>query len=356
MITNKPFRVALTADFYDAGDRLKYRDIGLSILEQSAKVEVTRFADHQPEIQPEQFANVNGAIVLTPRVTALSLAMSDNLLALARFGVGFDSVDVAACTAADVVLTITTGAVDHSVAEATVCWMLALTHHIRTKDRLVREGAWDERSRYMGSELRDRTLGIVGFGGIGRAVVRMLAGFSMAKPLVFDPFVSEKDVAAAGAKKVTLEELLQQSDFVSLHCPLNDHTRNLITARELALMKPTAYLINTARGGIVDEDALHAALTNGRLAGAALDCFDVEPVTTPSRFAGLEQVLLAPHAIAWTDELFRDIGRTACQGMIDLVHGRQPRGIVNPEVFKRDGFQAKWARLCGPWPADCATL
>ena len=356
MSKSKPFRVALTADFYDADDRLKYRDIGLAILEQSARLEVTRFADHRPEVAPDQFANVNAAIVLTPRVTAHSLSSSDNLLALARFGVGFDGVDVMACTAADIVLTITTGAVDHSVAEATVGWMLGLTHHLRTKDRLVREGAWDERSSFMGSELRDRTLGIVGFGGIGRAVVRMLSSFSMAKPLVFDPFVNEKNAAAIGAMKVTLDELLEQSDFVSLHCPLNEQTRNLITARELSLMKPTAYLINTARGGIVDEDALHAALVEGRLAGAALDCFEVEPVTCPSRFAGLDQVLLAPHAIAWTHELFRDIGRTACQGIVDLVHGRQPRGIVNPEVFNRDTFRAKWDRLCGPWPADCASL
>src|SRR5205814_199569 len=133
---------------------------------------------------------VNGVIVLTPRVTARSLSGAADLLAIGRFGVGYDSVDVAACTAADVALFISAGAVDRSVAEATIAWMLALTHHVRAKDRLVREGRWDERTRYMGCELRDRTLGVIGFGGIGRAVVRLLAEFGMKTPLMFDPFVS----------------------------------------------------------------------------------------------------------------------------------------------------------------------
>lgn len=339
------FRVALTNDFFDAEGRLKYRDIGLDLLESADGIEVSRFAEHRAEIAPEQLAGVNGVIVLSSRVTAASLSDSADLLAIGRFGVGYDSVDVAACTAADVVLFITAGAVDYSVAEATVGWMLTLTHHVRVKDRLVREGQWDVRSRYMGSELRNRTLGIIGFGGIGRSVVKLLSSFGMNTPLVFDPFVSPAVFAEAGAKSVSLDELLMQSDFVSLHCPLNDHTRGLIGGRELSLMKPTAYLLNTARGGIVEEDALFAALSERRIAGAALDCFVGEPITSPPRWAELDNVLLAPHSIAWTDELFRDIGRAACQGMLDLSSGRRPRGVVNPEVFERSGFQAKWERL-----------
>lgn len=339
------FSVVLTNDFYDAEGRLKYRDIGLNLLESTAGIEVSRFAEHRAEISPEQLAAANGAIVLSSRVTAASLSQSDDLLAIGRFGVGYDSVDVAACTAADVVLFITAGAVDYSVAEATVGWMMALTHHVRVKDRLVREGQWDARSRYMGSELRNRTLGIIGFGGIGRSVVKLLSSFGMNTPLVFDPFVPPAVVSESGAKAVSLDELLTQSDFVSLHCPLNEHTRNLLSARELSLMKPTAYLLNTARGGIAEEDALFAALSEHRIAGAALDCFVDEPIVSPPRWAELDNVLLAPHSIAWTDELFRDIGRAACQGMLDLASGRRPRGVVNPEVFERSGFRAKWDRL-----------
>ncbi|MDB5335737.1 MAG: Hydroxypyruvate reductase, partial [Planctomycetaceae bacterium] len=236
MSAQSRFRVALTGDFYDAAGQLKYRDIGLSLLTAAAGVDVQKFAEHRPEIEPDQLAGVNGVVVLTPRVTAKSLTASQDLLGLGRFGVGFDSVDVAACTAADVALFITIGAVDYSVAEATVGWMLALVHHVRIKDKLVREGRWDERSKYMGRELRERTLGIVGFGGIGKAVVKLLSGFGMQTPLVFDPFVPAAAIAEAGAKSVSLDELLAQSDFVSLHCPLNDKTRNLISARELALM------------------------------------------------------------------------------------------------------------------------
>ena len=339
------FRVALTADFIDAQGNLRYRDIGLDLLRASARHEVSLLSEHRTPIEPQQLAGVNGAIVLSPRVTTHSLSSSENLLAIGRFGVGFDSVDVAACTAADVLLFITVGAVDHSVAEATVGWMLALTHHMRTKDQLVRTGEWDARSRYMGSELRDRTLGVIGFGGIGRAVVKMLSGFNMQPPLIFDPFVSAEAIAQIGGRQVSLDELLAQSDFVSVHCPLNEKTRNLLGTRELALMKPTAYLLNTARGGIVNEDALYEALHSRRIAGAALDCFEIEPLTVPPRWAELDNVLLAPHSIAWTDELFRDIGRAACQGMLDLASGVRPQGIVNPEVLARPGFQAKGRRL-----------
>jgi phosphoglycerate dehydrogenase-like enzyme/2-keto-3-deoxy-L-rhamnonate aldolase RhmA len=341
----RPIRVAITADFHEPDGRPRYRDTGLDLFAGTA-IAVRPFAEHRPEIGADQLAGANGVIVLTPRVTAASLANAADLLAIARFGVGYDSVDVPACTAADVLLFIAAGAVDRSVAEATVAWMLALGHQVRIKDRLVREARWDERSQYMGSELRDRTLGVIGFGGIGRAVVRLLAGFGMNPPLVYDPFVPPADVIATGARPVSLDDLLAGADYVSIHCPFNDQTRNLIGARELARMKPTAYLINTARGAIVDEPALEAALREGRIAGAALDCFAREPLTTPPALAAFDNVLLAPHAIAWTDELFRDIGRAVCQGMIDVSEGRVPRGIVNPEVLDRPTFRAKWNRLC----------
>src|SRR5262249_10301103 len=158
-----------------------------------------------------------------------------------------------------------------------------------------------------------------------------------------DPYVTP--AAAECVRLVSLDELLGTADFVSIHCPLTEQTRNLIGARELALMKPDAYLINTARGGIVAEDALYEALRQRRIAGAAIDCFAQEPAVRPHPLGELDNVLLAPHSIAWTDELFRDIGRAVCQGMVDLSLGKRPRGVVNPQVFERRGFQEKWARL-----------
>jgi len=340
------FKVALTADFYDSKGVAKYRDIGLSVLAEHPQIGQRVFKEHRQQIGTDQVGDAQGVIVLTPAVTAESVSKPENLLVMARFGVGYDSVDVKACTAADVLVTITTGAVDRPVAEAAIGWMIALSHNLCIKDKLVRSGQWDERSKYMGRELRDRTLGVIGLGGIARKTIELLRGFGMKQPLAFDPFASAEIAAQTGARLVSLEELLRDADFVSIHCPLTEKTRGLIGAGELALMKPDAYLLNTARGGIVDEDALYDALKNHRISGAALDCFAQEPVTAPSRFAGLDNVLLAPHSIAWTDELFRDIGRAACQVMVDLSLGRRPCGVVNREVLERPGFQEKWKRLC----------
>src|SRR4051812_2488607 len=172
----KPFRVALTADFYNADGSTKYPDIGLSVFARHAHVSHAPFAEHRKQIGADQLGDANGVIVLTPAVTKETVSHAESLLAVGRFGVGYDAVDVAACTNADVVAFITPGAVDRPVAEAVVGWMIALTHHFAAKDRLVRTGQWDERSKYMGAELRDRTLGVVGLGGIARKVIELLRG------------------------------------------------------------------------------------------------------------------------------------------------------------------------------------
>ncbi|HIE96001.1 MAG TPA: dehydrogenase [Planctomycetes bacterium] len=346
-IQRATFRVTLTADFYDEAGNSKFDDLGLGVFEDCDRIEATRFGEHRPEITPDQLAGCAGVVVLTPQVTAESLSDSDQLLAIGRFGVGYDSVDVDACTERDVLAMITAGAVDRPVAEATIGWMIALTHHMLAKDRLVRSGQWDDRTQFMGCELRDRTLGVIGLGGIGRKLVSLLQGFGMQQPLVFDPFVPAALLEELGVRSVTLDELLTTADFVSVHCPLNKQTRGLIGAEEIAKMKSDSYLLNTARGGIVDEQALFDALQEKRIAGAALDCFEDEPVTQPHRFGELDNVILAPHSIAWTAELFRDIGRTACQSMLDLSQGKRPAGVLNPELFERTSFRAKWSRITG---------
>lgn len=340
-----PFRIALTADFYDESGTPRYSDFGLDTFEGQDHITISKFSEHYGEITPDQLTGCNAALVLTPKVTSKSLVGCDNLLAISRFGVGYDSVDVEACTASDVLVTITPGAVDRPVAEATIGWMLALTHRVLQKDQLVRTGRWDDRSQYMGCELRDRTLGVIGLGGIGRQLVRLLQGFGMQQPLAFDPYASPETFDELGVRQVDLEVLLSSADFVSLHCPLNEQTNGLISADQLKLMKPNAYLLNLARGGVVDESALYDALANRRIAGAALDCFESEPVTTPLKLSELDNVILAPHSIAWTDELFRDIGRTACQSLLDLSQGKRPQGIVNPDVFDSPSFRDKWDRI-----------
>jgi phosphoglycerate dehydrogenase-like enzyme len=196
----------------------------------------------------------------------------------------------------------------------------------------------------MGTELRRRTLGLVGFGRIARAVVPLAAPFGLAGILAYDPHVDPALAERMGVKLVELDELLTRSDFVSIHCPLEESTRHLIGTREFGLMRPTAYLINTSRGGIVDEAALGQALRSRAIAGGAFDVFEKEPVTAPHPLAEHDNVLLAPHCIAWTDELFSEIGRTSCQALVDLSRGEVPAGIVNPQVLERPGFQRKWSR------------
>ena len=335
------FRVGLTGDFYKDGEAV-YPDFDLEPLQREPGIALATFDEHRDEIAPDQLAGLNGVVVLSPRVTQHSLTQSDELLAISRFGVGYDSVDVAACTEHDVAVCITTGAVDCPVAEATLGWMFALSYRMRAKDRLFREARWDERGSNMGSGLHGKTVGIIGFGGIGRALLGMLAGLGMSPPLVYDLVLDPDTITKLGGEPVTLPDLMKRSDFVTVHCPFNEQTADLISAPELELMKPEAFVLNTARGGIINEDALFEALSAERIAGAALDCFVDEPVTEPHRFAQLENVILSSHNIAWTRELFRDIGAMASQNLIDLANGRRPKSVVNPEVFDRPTFQKKW--------------
>lgn len=341
----KQFRVALTADSFDSDGQPVWENMGLDILESVAGLSFAPLAEKRPVVGPDQLVGVQALLVMGSGVDAETVSRSEDLILLSRFGVGYDKIDVEACTEADVALTITAGAVNRSVAEATVGWMIALTHHVLIKDRIVRTGDWDTRTAYPGRELRDRTLGVVGLGRIAEETLRLLGSFGMQPPLAFDPHVNEDTAKSLGVRVVDLDTLLSTADFVSLHCPLTDETRGLIGKREIAMMKPDAYLINTARGGIVDENALYEALDQGTIAGAALDCFAEEPLTEPSRFRTLDNILLAPHSIAWTRELFRDVGRMACQATVDFATGKTPAGVVNPEVLDKPSFQEKWARL-----------
>ena len=338
----EPFQIALTADFLRPDSRPAYADMGLDLFDQAAgRVAYRYFEAHQPEMTAQQVAGLDAVLCLTPRVTRATLAGAERLKVIARFGVGYDSVDVPACTEADVAVTITVGAVNYSVASSIVTFMLALAHRVMDKDRLVRQDRWSERSLYMGTELRGKVAGIVGLGGIGKQVLRLLSGFGMARPVACDPYLDAAQVEAAGARKVTLPDLLRQADYVIVTCPLNDETRGMIGAAQLAAMKPSAYLINTARGGIVAELALAAALRERTIAGAALDVFEQEPTDGDLPFAQLENVILSPHSIAVTHELAQDVGRMACRQILNVAAGHKPDGLLNPEVWERPGFRKK---------------
>lgn len=335
------YRIGLTRDFLNPEGRLTYKDIGLRLLEAHPSVQYRFFDKHEPTVTAAQTSAFDAIISLAPKYTRESFAGVSRLAAIFRFGVGYDMVDLKACTDADVACFITVGAVNYSVAEATITWMLALSHHVFCKDRLLREGRWAERSNHMGGELRGKTLGVVGLGGIGSTLVQLLRNFGMNRPLAFDPFVKPERAKELGVDLVPLDHLLREADFVSVNCPLSDQTRNLITKTQLAWMKPGAYLINTARGGIVNEADLIEVLKKRGIAGAATDVFEKEPAGKDHPFTKLDNVILAPHCIAWTDEMFTGIGTMACRQALAFACGEMPSGLVNRDVAEKPSFQKK---------------
>jgi len=334
----RPFQVGLTADFASGEVRL-FDDARLEDL-RKAGIECRFLDQHEPVLASHQIQGLDALICLTPRVTADSFAKSGGLLAVLRFGVGYDTVDVGACTEAGVAIFITSGAVNYSVAEAILSWMLALGHHCVQKDRLTREGQWSQKNRWMGSELRRKTIGLIGLGGIGGALTELLKPFQTTQLLAYDPYVTSERASALNTRLTDLKELLRTSDYVIVTCPLNEQTRGLLGGNELALMKPQAYLVNAARGGIVDEGALEVALKSRQIAGAAVDVFATEP-TIQHPFFALDNVLLAPHAIAWTHELFQEISLMCCQQALALSKGNIPGGLINHEVRERPNFLEK---------------
>ena len=310
-----------------------------------AKVQFERISEQVAEYLPEHLKGLDVLLSLGPRVSAASLEGVEQLCAVGRCGVGYDNVDLDACTAADVAVYITPKAVAGPMAESIVLFILALSHRLGAKDRMTRRGEWAASQMPLGIEPRDRVIGTIGLGRISRETVRLLAAFRPGKLLAHDPYCDEAVARDAGVELTSLEDLLRRSDYVLVSCPLTPETRGLVGKDVLAQMKPTAYLINTARGPIVDEDALADALEAGRLAGAALDVFAVEPMTdTGHRLLQFDNVIATSHSIGWTEELFRDMVRESCAGALAIAQGQAPPNVVNREVLNRPSFHRKLAR------------
>ncbi|HVX12312.1 MAG TPA: NAD(P)-dependent oxidoreductase [Pirellulales bacterium] len=337
------FRVGITRDFLRPDGSLGFGDIGLGLLDEIKNLRREFLPETAAELPRHLADEYDALLVLAPRVTASTLAGCERLGLVARFGVGYDNVDVDACTRNGVLLTITPEGVRRPVATAALAFLLALSHKLLIKDRLTRDGRWAEKLDQMGTGLTGRTLGVIGLGNIGRELFHLAAPFEM-RYVAFDPYLA-LDHAAEGIEMLGLDQVLTESDFIVVCCALTAETRHLLDARRLRLMKPTAYLINIARGPIVDQAALTAALVERRIAGAALDVFETEPVVADDPILQLDNVIVAPHAIAWTDELFRRTGRVACQSIIDVAQGRLPQSIVNRSVLDHPALQAKLGRF-----------
>jgi D-3-phosphoglycerate dehydrogenase len=273
--------------------------------------------------------------LLTDRIDAEVLGVAKGCKVLANCAVGYDNIDVSAATARGIVVTNTPGVLTDATADLTWALIFAVARRVVEGDRCVRDGefrGWAP-MLFLGGDITGQTLGIVGAGRIGQAVARRSAGFRM-KVLYTDPSPRRELEKEIGARRVELDELLRGSDFVTLHTPLVTETRHLIGRREFALMKPTAYLINTARGPIVDEEALVEALREKRIAGAGLDVYENEPELAAG-LADLPNVVLLPHLGSASTRTRTRMATMAAQNLLAVLEGRVPPNLVNADVTGR---------------------
>ncbi len=337
------FKVGITPDFYTDA-RGRFETAMASKLEGVDGLTVRPMAERPaPVAAAEDVAQFDAILALGMRFTRESLRGCERLAVIARWGVGYDMIDVPALTEAGVALAITPQAVKRPVAEAILTLIFALAKNLREQDRLVREGKWRGHLSRMGHDLPGKTLGSVGCGNIAREMFRLARPLGFGRLLAYDPFAAPDEAAALAVELTDLETVFRESDFVTVNVPLNHSTRGMIGAREIGWMKPAAFLINTARGPIVREDELAAALRAGRIAGAGLDVFAVEPVTRDNPLLALDNVVLAPHALAWTNELARDNTLEACDHILAVFRGEAPASVVNREVLSSPSFQSKLA-------------
>ena len=335
------FRVALSGDFRKSDGSPTFPDFDLAPLQRAKNVEAV-FLDNASPLRPEQLEDFDALILLAHRFDATSVPKSGRLAVVARFGVGYDTVDVPSCTANDIALVITPDGVRRPVAASILTFILALTGKLMVKDRLARSGpaGFAARGDHMGVGLVGKTLGSLGVGNIGAEMFRLAKPFDM-KFIAHDPFADPKVAAELGIELVPLEELFRRSDILCVNCPLTPETHHIVNAERLALMKPTAYFINTARGPIVDQKALTKVLQERKIAGAGLDVFEQEPTDPDDPLLKLDNIIVAPHALCWTDQCFAGNGAADVKAVLEVMRGEVPRGVVNRAVLEKDGFKAK---------------
>jgi D-3-phosphoglycerate dehydrogenase len=286
-------------------------------------------------------AGADGLLVTYAKITADIIGRMPRCRVISRFGIGVDNVDVAAASAAGIVVTKVPDYCIDEVSDHTMALLLALVRKIPSSNARTHAGRWEMKAVVPIHRLRGTCLGLVGFGRIPQLVAPKAKAFGI-RVLACDPYLADEAFARAGAERAGFEDLLAGSDYVSIHSPLSPETTGLFGAAAFARMKPTAFLINTARGPIVDEAALADALDAGRLAGAALDVMAQEP-PPPSRLFGRDNVIITPHTSFYSEESLVELQTKAAEEVAAVLSGRAPRHAVNPEVLDRATFRARGA-------------
>jgi phosphoglycerate dehydrogenase-like enzyme len=336
----RQFRVVASGDFLKPDGTSAFPEFSFDRLADDPRIEF-RFLPTASEIAKSHIADADALVLSDGRITADSFDPGGRLALIAQFGAGFNHIDLAAATRHGVAVTNTPHGVRRPVAVSILTLIFALTTRLFVKASLTGRGpaGWAEVTRHNGVGLTGKTLGSIGVGNIGAEMFRLAAPLGM-KFLAHDPYETVERAGALGVELTGLDDLFRRADILCVNCPLNAETRHIVSAARLALMKPTAYLINTSRGGTVDQGALTELLAAKRIAGAALDVFEQEPPDPADPIFALDNVILTPHALCWTDELFAGCGRDAVQSVLDALAGKAPTHIVNPAVTA----DAAWRR------------
>jgi phosphoglycerate dehydrogenase-like enzyme len=352
------FTVRYTGDLSGV-DGKPVGDLGQDILAQAPFIRWNFLEEQQPkpgdatyqdrlysmEIKPEHVATANAIVTCRPYVRASAFAGgADGLLAIARAGIGYDKIDLEACTANDVVVFNTPHGMTHATASAAMILILCLSRHLPLQLRMIRERRWDLQKEAVGDDLAGLTLSIIGLGRTGLELARLMQPFGM-RLIAFSKHADPAKAAELNIELVgTLEEALRRADYVSLHGRLDNRTRGMIGAKELALLKPTANFVNVARGEMVDEPELIRVLREHRIAGAGLDVFEHEPLPADSPLLQLDNVILTPHWLCSTRQAGRASITTLMNSVVSVARGGLPENILNPAVLDRPGFQRKLQR------------
>lgn len=299
-------------------------------MERDANVRVLKDATNEGLIR--DIADADALLVRMP-VSPEAIRAGRRLRVVARHGVGLDYIPVQTCTELGIPVVYTPDANTESVAEHVLATMIALAHHIARADRAVRAGHWDVRDGLMGIDIRGRTLGVVGMGRIGTRVAAICRGAFSMNVLGCDPHLEPEAISSRGAEPASLDTLLSSSDFVTLHAPSTQESRHMINARTLALMRRGSFLVNHARGNLVDTAALIDALKGGQLGGAAVDVLEQEPPERSLELLQLDNVIVTPHSAALTDEAMLRMGSDAGEDILRVLRGERPRACANPQVW-----------------------
>ena len=339
----RSFHVGITRDILDSRNEPAFGREALAILDRTPGLTWEYLPQRVLAIDADIASAYDGLYVNAVTVPAAAVARSDcRLRVVARHGVGYDSVDVPAMTRAGVLVTNTPSAMPRPVATIALTFVLALAGRLFLKDRLTRSGRWHERMDNMGIGLTGRTLGVVGAGRIGKELLRMARVFDM-RLVASDPHANDVELGYIGARRIALDDLLREADFVVACCLLDAGTRHLFSDAQFARMRRDAFFVNVARGPVVDEAALIRALQARVIAGAALDVFEQEPVDPTNPLLAMDNVIVTPHSLCWTDECFANMASIGLASIADVSMGKLPQYIVDREALAHPRVR-DWAR------------